>query len=60
MLLRHVLRYTGGNQSQAAAILGITRGCLRSKTRSHGITIRQSVRSETAGADQRRSAAARH
>ena len=43
MLLTDVLRHTNGNQSRAAAILGITRGCLRSKLRLHGIMISSSV-----------------
>ena len=43
MLLTHVLRHTKGNQSRAAALLGITRGCLRSKLRLHGIMISSSV-----------------
>ncbi len=43
ILLPQVLRHTHGNQSQAAAILGITRGCLRNKVRLHGITISSSV-----------------
>jgi two-component system nitrogen regulation response regulator GlnG len=43
MLLTHVLRYTDGNQSRAAALLGITRGCLRNKLRVHGIMIHSSV-----------------
>jgi Fis family transcriptional regulator, factor for inversion stimulation protein len=36
-LLRAVLDYTGGNQSQAASILGINRGTLRKKLRRHGL-----------------------
>ncbi len=43
ILLPHVLRHTNGNQSQAALLLGITRGCLRSKLRMHGIMISSSV-----------------
>ena len=43
MLLKDVLQYTNGNQSRAAAILGITRGCLRGKLRLHGIMISSSV-----------------
>jgi two-component system nitrogen regulation response regulator GlnG len=38
-LLMHILQHTGGNQLQAAKILGITRGSLRNKIRSLGITI---------------------
>lgn len=45
-LLTRVLDHAGGNQSQAARILGITRGCLRDKIRTLGITISHSVRSE--------------
>ena len=36
-LLRTVLEYTGGNQSEAASILGINRGTLRKKLRRHGL-----------------------
>jgi len=42
-LLTAVLRHTGGNQLQAAKILGITRGSLRNKIRALGITIGRSV-----------------
>ena len=42
-LITRVLRHTAGNQSQAAKILGITRGCLRNKIRSLGISIGQVV-----------------
>jgi two-component system nitrogen regulation response regulator GlnG len=42
-LLTRVLRQTGGNQVQAARILGITRGSLRTKIRTLGITIGRSV-----------------
>jgi DNA-binding NtrC family response regulator len=42
-LLTRVLNETDGNQSKAAAILGITRGCLRGKIRSLGIAIQRSV-----------------
>jgi transcriptional regulator with GAF, ATPase, and Fis domain len=45
-LLTRVLDHAGGNQSRAARILGITRGCLRDKIRTLGITISHSVRSE--------------
>lgn len=34
-LFRTVMDYTGGNQSQAAAILGINRGTLRKKLRTY-------------------------
>jgi two-component system nitrogen regulation response regulator GlnG len=43
-LLTRVLRQTGGNQLQAAKILGITRGSLRTKIRDLGITIARTVR----------------
>ncbi len=42
-LLTRVLRVTEGNQSKAAMILGITRGSLRNKIRSLGISIGQTV-----------------
>ena len=42
-LLTRVLSFTGGNQLQAARILGITRGSLRTKIRALGITIERSV-----------------
>ena len=45
-VLTIVLRHTEGNQVQAARILGITRGSLRNKIRSLGITIGRSVWSE--------------
>jgi two-component system nitrogen regulation response regulator GlnG len=38
-LLTRVLRETGGNQSLAAKILGITRGSLRNKIRALGLSI---------------------
>lgn len=37
-LLEMVLDYTGGNQSQAAELLGMNRNTLRKKLRNHGIT----------------------
>ncbi len=43
LLLTRVLRHVQGNQSQAAKILGITRGSLRNKIRALGITISQEV-----------------
>jgi DNA-binding NtrC family response regulator len=46
VMLTKVLKYTGGNQSQAAKILNITRGTLRSKIRELGITIHQAVEVE--------------
>lgn len=42
-LLTRVLQQTGGNQVQAARILGITRGSLRTKIRALGITIGRAV-----------------
>ncbi|NND44310.1 MAG: Fis family transcriptional regulator [Xanthomonadales bacterium] len=36
-LIEEVLRFTGGNQSRAARILGITRNTLRSKLRRYAI-----------------------
>ena len=36
-LLRTVLEYTGGNQSEAAAILGINRGTLRKKLKAYAL-----------------------
>jgi two-component system nitrogen regulation response regulator GlnG len=43
LLLPRVLRQTGGNQLQAAKILGITRGSLRTKIRDLGIRIDRTV-----------------
>ncbi|MFO0864893.1 MAG: sigma-54 dependent transcriptional regulator [Gemmataceae bacterium] len=42
-VLTRVLRHTGGNQLQAAKLLGITRGSLRTKIRALGISIERSV-----------------
>ncbi|MCA9197607.1 MAG: sigma-54-dependent Fis family transcriptional regulator [Planctomycetales bacterium] len=42
-LLAEVLRVADGNQSEAARILGITRGSLRHKIRSLGITIESKI-----------------
>lgn len=42
-LLTRVLQQTNGNQVQAARILGITRGSLRTKIRALGITIGRTV-----------------
>ncbi|MGH7127758.1 MAG: helix-turn-helix domain-containing protein [Planctomycetaceae bacterium] len=42
-VLTRVLEKTDGNQSQAAKILGITRGSLRNKIRSLGISIGQVI-----------------
>jgi two-component system nitrogen regulation response regulator GlnG len=43
LLLTRVLQHTGGNQLQAAKVLGITRGSLRTKLRELGITIARNV-----------------
>jgi two-component system nitrogen regulation response regulator GlnG len=43
LLLTRVLQETGGNQLQAAKLLGITRGSLRTKLRDLGITIARTV-----------------
>jgi two-component system nitrogen regulation response regulator GlnG len=45
-LLTSVLTSTKGNQSQAARILGITRGSLRNKIRSLGISIDHAIHVE--------------
>jgi len=45
-VLVRVLRHTEGNQVQAARILGITRGSLRNKIRTLGISIARSVWSD--------------
>jgi two-component system nitrogen regulation response regulator GlnG len=45
-LLVRVLKHTAGNQLQAAKVLGITRGSLRTKIRTLGIRIGQAVWSE--------------
>ena len=46
VLLIQVLRHTGGNQLQAARILGITRGSLRNKIRDLGLSIGRTVEGE--------------
>jgi DNA-binding NtrC family response regulator len=38
-ILTQVLQHTHGNQSQAAKLLGITRGCLRSRIRAQRISL---------------------
>lgn len=43
-----VLRHTRGNQSHAARLLGITRGCLRNRIRTLHITLEASVRVDSA------------
>ncbi len=45
-VLIRVLKHTAGNQLQAARILGITRGSLRNKIRTLGISIARSVWSD--------------
>ena len=45
-VLVRVLTHTGGNQLQAAKLLGITRGSLRTKIRAHGIAIGRTVWSD--------------
>jgi two-component system nitrogen regulation response regulator GlnG len=45
-VLVRVLRHTGGNQLQAARILGITRGSVRTKIRALGISIGRNVWSD--------------
>jgi two-component system nitrogen regulation response regulator GlnG len=50
-LITRVLQHTGGNQVQAARILGITRGSLRTKIRALKITIERSVWSSDEQAD---------
>lgn len=45
VLLVQVLKHTGGNQVQAAKILGIARGNLRLKIQNLGITIQRDVTS---------------
>jgi len=45
-VVTRVLRLTGGNQSKAAQLLGITRGSLRNKIHSLGISVDQVVHIE--------------
>ncbi len=52
LLLTRVLQHTQGNQVQAARILGITRGSLRTKLRELGITIARTVAGKEEGLDQ--------
>jgi two-component system nitrogen regulation response regulator GlnG len=51
ILLTRVLQHTAGNQVQAARILGITRGSLRTKIRDLGIVIKQTVAGDADTAD---------
>jgi nitrogen regulation protein NR(I) len=46
LLLTRVLKHTHGNQVQAAKMLGITRGSLRTKIRDLGIRIDRSITSD--------------
>jgi two-component system nitrogen regulation response regulator GlnG len=46
LLLPRVLAYTGGNQYQAARMLGIARQTLRLKLRDLGLHVTHSVESE--------------
>jgi two-component system nitrogen regulation response regulator GlnG len=46
MLLRLTLRHTGGNQVQAARLLGISRQTLRQKIRQLGVGIGPSAEEE--------------
>jgi two-component system, NtrC family, response regulator AtoC len=50
-VLVRVLRHTGGNQVQAARILGITRGSLRFKIRTLRISITREVDLQSPGGD---------
>lgn len=42
-LLTRVLQYTDGNQTQAAELLGITRGKVRDRVRQFGISLDRKV-----------------
>ena len=44
-LLEETLKWTGGNQSRAAAVLGITRNTLRTKMRRYSINANSSTKS---------------
>jgi two-component system nitrogen regulation response regulator GlnG len=50
-LLTQVLEHTGGNQRQAARVLGITRGSLRNKLRELGISIRRTIDDDAGESD---------
>ena len=45
-VVTRVLRICEGNQSKAARMLGITRGCLRNKVRTLGVSIDTRVQVE--------------
>ncbi|HLJ12288.1 MAG TPA: sigma-54 dependent transcriptional regulator [Planctomycetaceae bacterium] len=47
LLVSRALRHTGGNQAQAAEILGISRPTLRSKLRALNLSIQKSLTAET-------------
>lgn len=47
ILIKTILKHTGGNQSRAAELLGITRGSLRTKIRSLGIVIGQVITTDS-------------
>ena len=57
VLLARVLKHAGGNPSQAAKILNITRGTLRSRIRQLGITIQRAVQVDAVEPAAARSAA---
>ena len=46
LLLPRVLEYTGGNQHQAARLLGIARQTLRQKLRDLGLHVTHSVEAD--------------
>ena len=50
-ILVRLLQHTAGNQLQAARMLGITRGSLRNKIRTHGISITRSICSDDSQPD---------
>jgi two-component system nitrogen regulation response regulator GlnG len=51
LLLRLALRHTGGNQVQAARLLGISRQTLRAKSRELGLTTSGSAEGDADGSD---------
>ena len=50
--LARILQYTGGNISQAARILGIDRGTLRTKLKALGVSLQDVLGSDDAGPAQ--------